>query len=178
MNTCFFALGVLLTVLPTVYLVLAITSTVKFRDRLRNAETASQKSITVMKPLCGDEIELEKNLRSFCTQDYPNYQVIFGVRDPCDVAVCIAERVIQAFPHQDISLVIDDQAMGSNLKVSNLINMAPLAKHEIIVVADADMIVGNDYLKTVSAAFNNDKVGAATCLYCGSSRGGGHGAWR
>ena len=35
--------------------------------------------VTVLKPLKGPGIELYENLVTFCRQDYPSYQVVFGV---------------------------------------------------------------------------------------------------
>ena len=54
--------------------------------------------VTVLKPLCGAEPGLYSNLRSFCEQDYPAYQIVFGVRDPADPALAVVEQLRLAFP--------------------------------------------------------------------------------
>src|SRR5262249_42092858 len=56
---------------------------------------------------------------------------------------------------------------GTNRKVSNLINMVSLARHDVLVVADSDIEVGPDYLGNVVAALQRPGVGAVTCLYHG-----------
>jgi len=165
-------LAIVLVAMPAFYLLAAIISVVRFRRHLRDAAMNSDTPISVLKPLCGDEVDLEQNLRSFCVQDYENFQIIFGVRDPQDPATEIVNRIIAQFPERDISLVADERVLGSNLKISNLANMMPLAKHDILVIADSDMWVGPEYLKTVAAPFVSADVGAATCLYSGSARGG------
>jgi ceramide glucosyltransferase len=108
-----------------------------------------------------------ENICSFCDQDFPTYQIIFGVQDSKDPAISVIEEVIKKFPEKDISLVIDDKIIGRNLKTSNLVNMFKTAKYDIIVIADSDVRVRQDYLKSVAAPFINSEVGAATCLYSG-----------
>lgn len=162
------ALGLL--VMSSGYLVVASFGTMKFRHAMKSARTARDSiGISLLKPLCGPERELAENLRSFCQQDYENFQIIFGVRKSDDPAASIATKIINEFPDQDIELVIDDTVIGTNLKVSNLANMYGVAKHELIVIADSDMRVDPDYLKTVAASFADSAVGAATCLYSGSA---------
>ena len=49
--------------------------------------------VTVLKPLKGPGVELAANLESFCRQDYPVYQVVFGVDDARDPAVDVVVAV-------------------------------------------------------------------------------------
>src|SRR5437868_4391126 len=73
--------------------------------RLRNRPARparSQPPVTILKPLHGDEPQLYENLRSFCMQSYPQYQVIFGSRDPRDPALDIARRLVREFPDADL----------------------------------------------------------------------------
>ena len=124
--------------------------------------------ITVLKPVCGLEPRLYENLRSFCAQDYPEFQILFGVRDSSDPAIPVIKRLIAEFPARGAALVIDSRVIGSNYKISNLANMIGRARHDILVIADADCKVGPRYLAEVAAAFADPKVGAATCLYRGA----------
>ncbi len=128
--------------------------------------------VTILKPVCGLDPGLYANLRSFCEQDYPEYQVIFGVRAADDPAIAVVERVIRDLPGRDLALVIDERVTGTNLKASNLVNMYARTKHDILIVADSDMRVERDYLKAVVAPFRDPAVGAVTCLYKGSPAGG------
>ncbi len=129
-------------------------------------------AVTILKPLCGLESGLYENLRSFCTQNHAEYQIVFGLREAADPAQPLVRSLIAEFPENDISVVVDARVYGSNLKVSNLINMYAAAKHDLIVIADSDMRVGPDYLAAVVAAFADPAVGAVTCLYRGSAAGG------
>ncbi len=150
------------------YAGVCLLALLRFRVRLRAKRSWEfRPPVTVLKPVCGLEQNLAENLRSFCRQDYDEFQVIFGVHDNSDPAILVIRSLIEEFPKHDLSLVIDDTIIGSNYKVSNLANMFRQARHDIIVVADSDMRVCRDYLKAVAAPFEDPKVGAATCLYSG-----------
>jgi ceramide glucosyltransferase len=125
-------------------------------------------AVTVLKPLHGDEPGLRDNLGSFCNQNYPGpIQVVFGVQDPGDGAVAVVEHLQKIQAARDLDLVIDTKVHGLNRKVSNLVNMAPRIRHDVVVLADSDMRVGTDYLSRVTAALDEPGVGAVTCLYYG-----------
>jgi ceramide glucosyltransferase len=128
--------------------------------------------VSVLKPLYGVEPGLYENLLSFVDQDYPAVQIVFGVRSPSDAALPVARRLIAERPDRDIELVIDSRVSGRNLKVANLVNMLPAARHDILVFADSDMRVGPDYLATVTAPLCDAAVGLVTCLYRGRPTGG------
>ena len=140
-------------------------------SRYRGPPARSLPPITVLKPICGLEPKLYDNLRSFCAQDYPEFQIIFGVRDPQDSAIRVVERLIREFPDRKASLVIDPRVIGSNYKISNLANMMREARHDILAIADADTRVGPRYLAELAAAFADPSIGAVTCLYRGTPKG-------
>ncbi|MDR6207989.1 bacteriohopanetetrol glucosamine biosynthesis glycosyltransferase HpnI [Paraburkholderia graminis] len=121
--------------------------------------------VSVLKPLCGVEPRLYENLRSFCEQRLVHFQLVFGVGCADDPAIAVVCRLQAAYPMLDIELVIDARVHGSNLKVSNLINMAERARHDVIVIADSDIAVEADYLSAVAAPLADPSVGVVTCLY-------------
>lgn len=123
--------------------------------------------LTILKPLCGAEPGLYENLRSFCEQDYPEFQIVFGVLDPADAALSVVERLVAEFPSLPIDVVINSQLHGGNRKTSNLINLLAQARHDVLVMADSDARVGPDYLKTVSAPLLDREVGLVTCIFRG-----------
>ena len=129
-------------------------------------------SVSVLKPLCGTEPRLYENLVTFCEQAHPRFQLLFGVSSPVDPAIGVVRRLQAAYPQCDIELVIDSRVHGSNLKVSNLINMAQRARHDVIVLADSDIAVEPDYLDTVTAPLADADTGVVTCLYRAQSVGG------
>jgi ceramide glucosyltransferase len=133
----------------------------------RRTQTGGQglPPVSVLKPLCGSEPGLYENLRSFCQQDYPEYQIVFGVLDRRDPALAVVERLRAEFPSLPIEVVINPQQHGSNRKISNLINMVARARHDVLAMADSDACVEPEYLGIVTAPLRDEAVGLVTCLY-------------
>jgi len=169
-----FYLLVLISLCAIGYLLFANFSIIELRKSRKRPHTPSGFTplVTVFKPICGLEHGMDENLRSFCEQDYPEFQIIFGLHGEDDTAIPVIEKIIQDYPQLDLEMVIDTRLHGSNHKVSNLINMFPTAKHDILLIADSDMRVGKNYLHDIVAPFANVANGAVTCLYSGRSEGG------
>jgi ceramide glucosyltransferase len=159
-----------LTVLSALYWLVALACVVAFgRRRPRSGWTPP---VSVLKPLLGNDGQLYENLRSFCEQDYPAYEVLFGVRDQSDPAIHVVNRLRNEFPQLDIRLLVNDRVIGANGKISNVANLWHEAKHDVIVLADSDMRVGRDYLRAVVAPLEEKSVGLVTCLYRSPARSG------
>ena len=141
-----------------------------FRHARRAAigsSTANLPPVTVLKPLKGPAIALYETLASFCRQDYPGFQIVFGVEDPADPAVAIVQRIRRDFPNVDMVLSVG-RVPGANRKVANLCQMMRHARHGILVMSDSDIRVRHDYLRTLVAPLAADPaVGLTTCLYRG-----------
>jgi ceramide glucosyltransferase len=127
--------------------------------------------ITILKPICGLDSDAYENLASFCRQDYPVYQIIFGVRDSQDSGIAVVKQIIQDFPKLDIQLVVNDRIIGTNLKVSNLENAKTFAQYEILVIADSDIRVERNYLRQIVQPLQDQSVGVVTCPYRSIPRG-------
>jgi ceramide glucosyltransferase len=152
--------------LAAIYAMLVLIAVLVWRARRARYATGSLPPVTVLKPLCGAEPGLYAHLRSYCEQDYPEFQLIFGVRDPADPALAVVARLVSEFPQLAIDVVVNAQQHGSNCKISNLINMTECARHDLLVMADSDTWVRPDYLKSVTAPFLDRGVGLVTCVYC------------
>jgi ceramide glucosyltransferase len=163
---------VLLAMASGAYLIFAISCVGRFRPRKTPAYAASP-PLTVFKPLCGSEPRLYECLRSFCMQDHPNLQIVCGMAAEDRAATAIVHRLMREFPALDIDLVIDGTLRGSNRKVSNLINMMPRAKYDVLIVSDSDArIEGDDFLRHLVAALGDPALGAVTCPYRGMPEAG------
>ena len=132
---------------------------------------AARGSITVLKPLHGDEPMLEQALATFCDQDFRQFQIVFGVQDAGDTAIPVVGRLRRRFPQVDMELVIDPTPHGLNRKVANLINMFPSARHNVLVVSDSDMHAPPDYLSRVATTLAEPGIGLVTTLYTGLPSG-------
>jgi ceramide glucosyltransferase len=158
-----------LTALGAVQAVAGLIVVWRFGARAGTAPRALQ-PVSILKPVCGDEILLEAAITSFCTQDYPEFQLIIGAHGPDDPALAVAQRVQARFPDLDMTIVVDSAWHGCNRKVANLINMMPFAKHDVLVFADSDLHVRPDYLRHVAATLDQDSCGLVTTA-CGAEPG-------
>ncbi|GBQ70232.1 ceramide glucosyltransferase [Ameyamaea chiangmaiensis NBRC 103196] len=123
--------------------------------------------VTILKPLHGDEPLLEQALESFCTLDYPDYQVVFGVQSASDPAIAVIRRLQGRHPTRALDLVIDPTEHGTNRKIGNLMNMMRVARHDTLVISDSDIHVTPTYLDHVLHALEQPGVGLVTTLYAG-----------
>ncbi|GBR37318.1 ceramide glucosyltransferase [Neoasaia chiangmaiensis NBRC 101099] len=143
----------------------------RFRRRERRSFPPSPADglppVTVLKPLHGDEPLLEDALDSFCRQNYPQFQIIFGVQRTDDAAIAHVRHLQQRYPTLDLELVIDTTQHGTNRKIGNLINMYGLAKHDILVISDSDIHVDSAYLRNVVTTLLRPHIGLVTTLYAG-----------
>ena len=123
--------------------------------------------VSILKPLKGVDPEIWESFRSHCEQDYPEFQLIFGVSDPGDPAVEIVRNLQAKFPNRKIDLIVCKRTLGTNIKVSNLAQILPAARHELLLVNDSDIRVPADYLRKVITPLADASVGLMTCLYRG-----------
>jgi ceramide glucosyltransferase len=117
--------------------------------------------------LKGVDPEIFESFRSHCVQDYPEYEIIFGVSDADDPAVASVKKLQQEFPGRKIELIICRERLGANVKVSNLAQMVRAARFQHLIVNDSDIRVEPDYLRRVIAPLSDAHVGMVTCLYRG-----------
>jgi ceramide glucosyltransferase len=166
-------LGTALAAVVAVYTVVAAYA-VRTRIKPHPVDSPLRKSapVTLLKPLCGAEPELYECLRSFCEQDHPAFQIVFGVCDPDDPALGVVARLAREFPRVDMRVAVDRRQHGTSRKVSNLINMMPLARHDLLVISDSDVRVDRDYLGRIIAPLADQGVGIVTCPYLGRPRKG------
>lgn len=129
---------------------------------------SSLPAVSILKPLHGAEPGLAGHLETVLIQDYGGpVQVVFGVQDPDDPALTVARTLKAKYPGRDVVIVADQARRGANGKVSNLINMAPAARHPILVISDSDIAAGPGWLAGVVAALAAPGVGVVTCYYTG-----------
>ncbi len=147
------------------YYAFSFYCTISFFKKQTDIDDNYLQPISILKPLNGIEDGIYENITSYCKQDYPVYQIIFGVRDRDDPAIDVIKRVINAFPHKDIELVICNDDVGINPKINNLNNMYKKAKYNIILTNDCDTRVNGNYLKKVVSPFRDKSIGLVTCVY-------------
>jgi|ERR1700691_433312 len=123
--------------------------------------------VSILKPLKGIDPEIWESFCSHCEQDYPEFQLIFGVSDPHDPAIGIVRKLQAKYPNLSIDLIVCNLLLGANIKVSNLAQMLSAARHDLLLINDSDIRVPSDYLRKVIAPLGDASVGLVTCLYRG-----------
>jgi|SRR3984885_3812581 ceramide glucosyltransferase len=154
----------------SLYYLLCLWSAFRFLPELSRTSVPPMPAlppISILKPLKGIDPELYESLRSHCLQDYPEYEIIFGVNLPNDPAVETVKALQREFPDRRIQIVVSAKILGANGKVSNLTQMLAVARCDYLIVNDSDIRVEPDYLRRVTAPLADSQVGMVTCLYRG-----------
>jgi ceramide glucosyltransferase len=145
------------------YLLLSLWSEWRFLARRGAARLRAAGGYTppvsILKPLRGTDRQMYESFRSHCLQDYPRYEIIFGVNASTDDAVWEVERLRREFPDHEIRLVVCPEALGPNGKVSSLTQMMREAKYGHILINDSDIRVPPDYLRRVFAPMEEGPIG-------------------
>ncbi len=156
-----------------VYCLLVLVAAAAFRRHVRSSRRLPPmtRGVSILKPVKGLDPGMYDAFRSHCVQTYEGeYELIFGAGTRDDPAVEAVERLMAEFPHRSIRLVICPERLGSNGKVSNLMQMLPLARHAFLIVNDSDIRVSAHYLDEVMRQFQASEkkpVGMVTALYRG-----------
>ena len=144
------------------YYLLALIAALSQR---RNREALSfTPPISILKPTHGRDPHLYDALRSHAAQDYPAFEILFGVGDANDAAIEDIRRLQSEFPRIPISLHIVRTA-APNAKAGVLAELARHARHPVLLVNDSDIKVPPNYLRDVTAALAEPETGLVTCLY-------------
>ncbi|HWZ11950.1 MAG TPA: glycosyltransferase [Acidobacteriaceae bacterium] len=174
-----FAIAVLGSISSTVFLGMALVGAARFRAQARSqAATAAAipsadlPPVSLLKPLHGMEPQLEENLESFFQQDYPNFEILFGVDTDDDAALPLACALAEKYPHIPSRVMVTGEPPWPNPPAYCFYRMSQHAQHEILVTSDSDVIVDKSYLRDVVAPLLAPKTGMVTCVYRGLNRGG------
>jgi len=129
--------------------------------------------ISVLKPLRGVDDDLEANLASFASQDWPAFEVLLGLHDESDPATPVARAAATRWPGS-FRVVMQGPELGMNPKVSQLATLVSEARHEILVISDSNVRVEPGYLAEIAARLEDPEVGLVTHLIAGvGERSGG-----
>lgn len=153
-----------LVLLPAfVYQVLSFAASL--RQLLRRPLVSSfQPPVSILKPIRGLDPGMYESLASHAKQSYPEFEILFGVRDESDPAIPYIQRLQNEFPGVSISLIVEADA-AANGKVGTLCALARRARYPVWLVNDSDIRVTDTYLREVVAPLQDESIGLVTCLY-------------
>lgn len=131
--------------------------------------------VSILKSLKGLDPGMLDAFRSHCRQTYAGeFELLFGVSSLSDPAAAAVEQLRQEFPAIPIQLIECPQSLGTNGKVSTLVQLAARAHHDFLLINDSDITVSPRYLERVMACFDPSMsmgaakpVGLVTALYRG-----------
>jgi len=121
--------------------------------------------ISILKPLSGLDEGLEQNLRSFFTQDYPAFEILFAVRTEADPAHALVQRLQAEFSHIPTTLILTGEPPWPNAKSWSLHQMQQHAQHSLLVMSDSDIRTGDGLLKAIAKEFADPQLAVTTCPY-------------
>ncbi len=122
--------------------------------------------LTLLKPLKGCDQATEKCLRSWFEQEYAgSVQILFGVAAAADPVCEVVRRLLAQYPQRDAELVVCGPLPGANLKVSKLAQLEPRAKHGLLIISDADVLVPPDFLANAVLPLRQPETGLVNCFY-------------
>ncbi len=147
------------------YCVLTLLAVRSYLAQPLGAPPDAMPGISVLKPLAGRDLGLQENLRSFFTQEYPNFEILFAVRREDDPAVAVVRRLQSEYPGTAADLIVTGEPPYPNAKVYSLDRMLTGARHDLLVMSDSDIRIGREFLRGVAAEFADGKIALATCPY-------------
>lgn len=124
--------------------------------------------VSVLKPLAGADPELEANLASFFEQAHPCFELVFGATDSDDPALAVVRGVAARYPNVDCRVVVHSGIGALNPKVDNLGGLAPLAKHDLLLISDSNVRAPRHYLSELATVFARERPGVVTNLLAGA----------
>jgi ceramide glucosyltransferase len=145
------------------YQVIALLASVVHASRA-SRPAAYLRGVSILKPVYGLDDRFLEAIRTHAAQDYPEYEVLFGVHDLSDAAVPAIRQLITEYPECRIRIIETGEG-PPNAKAGSLIRLAREARYPVLLVNDSDISVPRDYLQRVVAPLDMPDVGLVTCLY-------------
>jgi len=146
------------------YSFLVIVAALRWRFHPPHPDSTFCPPVSILKPIHGRDPDFYTALLSHVTQDYPEFELIFGAANEQDPALADIERLRREYPGFPISLHIVTTS-APNAKTGVLAELARHARHPVLLINDSDIVVERGYLRAVTAPLASPKVGLVTCLY-------------
>lgn len=164
--------GLALTTLQTLV-------TIRIRSREQRCEEGIRLCgegpfVSILKPVCGLDDQLEANLLSFVALRGIRYEVVISAEEWADPAVEVARRVMRSHPEAPFRLVVEPGSTHGvvNRKVERLIAAVREARGEILFISDSNVRLDSlDVARTIGL-FRDPSVGCVSNLFVGAGARG------
>ena len=121
--------------------------------------------VSIVKPLCGVDEDLERNLDSYFRLDYGSLEIVFSFASMDDPAYPIARRVADLYPGIPSVFVFDGREPGGNAKVNRLTAALRHARHRFVLFSDGNVRVRPDFLRRAVSWFADPRCGLVSHLF-------------
>jgi ceramide glucosyltransferase len=144
-----------------IYQLLAVIAALYHRPQ---PPTSKPEPVSILKPVYGKDAGFYEAIRTHALQQYPEFEILFGIRRADDPARAEVERIAREFPAVPIRIILCS-TVAPNLKVGSLIDLEREARHRVLIVNDSDISVPAHYIRDVTAPLSDPGIGLVTCLY-------------
>lgn len=120
--------------------------------RLRRRPAAPRRDgegVTILRPCCGIENNLEATARSVLTLDHPRYEVLFCVARADDPVIPFLRDILARHPECDARILVGDERISGNPKLNNLVKGWSAARYDRIVMSDSNLLAPPSYLDEI-----------------------------
>jgi ceramide glucosyltransferase len=123
--------------------------------------------VSMVRPLCGLDNFCEETLESSFRLDYPAYEIIFCVARVSDLVLPLVRRVIARHPDRPARVIVGDEQMSPNPKLNNCVRGWDAARHDWIILTDANVLMPNDGIQRLLAKWRR-RTGLVCSMPVGS----------
>ena len=148
----------------SIFSLLTVLTAWRFYARRAPALATALPPVTVLKPIYGLDRDLESGLLSFCTQDYPDFQLVMSLQRRDDPALPLLRKLEAQYPER-VTVVIGESPPSVNGKVQNMVIGLSAARHQLLVVSDSDVHAPQHYLRTMVPPLADPRFGYVCSLY-------------
>ena len=147
-------LTTVLTIAGMGYFLAALVAARLFIAARRAPLPAFAPGVSILKSLKGLDPNMIDAFRSHCRQTYAGeYELLFGTSSLDDPAIAAVVQLQLEFPTHSIRHFVCPASLGTNGKVSTLIQLATHARYDYLLINDSDITVSQRYLERVMAQF-------------------------
>lgn len=158
---------VLITLIAVGYQIASLAASLRHAFRGPCAGGATP-PVSILKPVHGLDHGFEAAVESHAAQDYPEFEILFGVHTLDDPAIPAINALIARHPERRIALIHcppNPVNPAPNAKVGTLSQLIQHAHYDTLLINDSDILVPNGYLKRAVAPLEDQRIGLVTCIY-------------
>jgi ceramide glucosyltransferase len=134
---------------------IAFVIAVRQRHHSSQGQAAPRPPVTLIRPICGLENNLERCLASSFRLDWPSYEILFCVAKADDPAASLVRRLMAEHPEVQARLLVGEDPFSVNPKMNNVVKGWRSAKHDWIVMTDSNVLMPPDHIARMMTRWDN-----------------------